>query len=520
MRRHSVDSGAMLTPTRAASAGRADARRSWPAVIGPETGLLIAITTVAAALRFATLADQSYWLDEAQAVHEVSLSFGSMLHAWSRYEGNPPLYLMLAWLWAHVFGTGEAGLRSLSAVLGVGTVPLIYLSGRELVSSRAGLLAAAFAAVNPFLIWYSQEAREYMLLVFTCAGSLLFFTRAWRRSGRGELVWWAVFSGLALLTQYFAGFLVAAEGLLLVYRLRSRASLVALAAMGVLEAALIPHVTSLLGNPLEFIVSVPLSVRLQQVPVSFAMNTLYQTGIVSYGLIGAAGLAAAVIALLVGGAGDRELRGAGVAALLAAAVLIVPLLLALVGHDDYIARSLLPGWAPLAITIAAACTADRARFAGAALAVLVLGVFIYAGIRIAGDPSLQKVDWRGIRAALGPARRPRAIVAYDGIFATAPLSLYLPDVAWSGPGPAPAPATATVREVDVVGSQGDQVARAPRGVRLIATRTVDGYEVARFALAPPWNLSPQQIGARASRLLTPATFTPAVLIQPASSGSR
>jgi uncharacterized membrane protein len=512
-----LDSGAMLTPTRTAPAGRAGARRWRPAAIGPEAGLLIVITIVGTVLRFATLAHQSYWLDESQAVHEVGLSFGGMLHAWSAYEGNPPLYLILGWVWAHIFGTGEAGVRSLSAVLGVGVIPLIYLSGRELVSRRAGLVAAAFAAVNPFLIWYSQEAREYMLLVFTCAGSLLFFARAWQRRSHRELIWWGLFSGLALLTQYFAGFLVAAEGILLVYRLRSRASVAALAAMGVLEAALIPHVTSLLGNPLEFIVSVPLSVRLQQVPVSFAMNTLYQTGIVSYGLIGAAALAAVVIALLVAGAGDRELRGAGLAALLAGAVLIVPLLLALAGHDDYIARALLPGWAPLAITIAAACTAARARVAGAALAVVLLGVFVYAGVRINGDPSLQKVNWRGVAAALGPARRPRAVViaTSDGIFASAPLSLYLPGVPWAGPGPAPAPTAATVSEVDVIGSAGDQVSRRPRGPRLIATRSVDGYEVARFDLGPAQRLTVQQLGNQASHLMTPAQPDPTVLIQPA-----
>jgi mannosyltransferase len=507
----------MIAPTRtapAAGAGRARAR--WLAPLDRASGLLIAITVVGAALRFVTIADQSYWLDEAQAAHEVSLSLGAMLHAWRGNEGNPPLYLILGWIWARIFGTGEAGLRSLSAVLGVGAIPLIYLSGRELVSRRAGLVAAAFAAVNPFLIWYSQEAREYMLLVFTCAGSLWFFARAWRTGSRRDLVWWAVFSGLGLLTQYFAGFLVAAEGLLLVYRLRSRRSVIALGAMGVLEAALIPHVTALLARPPEFIVSVPLSVRLQQVPVSFALNTLYQTGIVTYGLIGAAALAAVVIALLVAGADDRELRGAGLAALLAAIVLIVPLLLALTGHDDYIARGLLPAWAPLAVTIAAACTAARARLAGGALAVVMLSLFIYAGVRIDGDPNLQKVDWRAVSAALGPARRPRAIVvvASDGIFATAPLSLYLPGVRWAGPGPAPAPAMATVREVDVIGSRGDQISRPANGIRLIATRSVNGYEIARFVLARPWRSSPLQIASQASHLMTPVLAAPAVLIQP------
>ncbi len=79
-----------------------------------------------------------------------------------------------------MFGTGEVGLRSLSAILGVGLVPLLYLCGRELVSARAGVIAAALAAVNPFMIDYSREAREYMLLVVLCTASLLFFARAWR----------------------------------------------------------------------------------------------------------------------------------------------------------------------------------------------------------------------------------------------------------------------------------------------------------------------------------------------------
>ena len=55
-----------------------------------------------------------------------------MLHAWNAAEWNPPLYLIVAWPWAKVFGTGEVGLRSLSAILGVGLVPLLYLCGREL----------------------------------------------------------------------------------------------------------------------------------------------------------------------------------------------------------------------------------------------------------------------------------------------------------------------------------------------------------------------------------------------------
>ena len=63
---------------------------------------------------------------------------------------------------------------------------------------RAGLIAAALVAFNPLLIWYSQEARAYSLLVLLTAISLLAFAyvRA-APSGRGMAVW-AVASGLAL----------------------------------------------------------------------------------------------------------------------------------------------------------------------------------------------------------------------------------------------------------------------------------------------------------------------------------
>ncbi|MGH2874538.1 MAG: glycosyltransferase family 39 protein, partial [Solirubrobacteraceae bacterium] len=205
----------MLIGARTGAAREARTGRPSVRALPPQALILAGLIGVAAALRFATLTSQSYWLDESLAAHELSLAFGSMLSSWNVAEWNPPLYLVLAWPWARVFGTGEAGLRALSALLGVGLVPLLYLCGRELVSARAGLVAAALAAVNPFMIWYSQEAREYMLMVVLCTASLLFFARALRTRSARDLGWWAVLSALALLTQYFAGFLVAAEGAVL-----------------------------------------------------------------------------------------------------------------------------------------------------------------------------------------------------------------------------------------------------------------------------------------------------------------
>ncbi len=94
-------------------------RTRRPARSAPEPWILALLIVVGAVLRFTTLASQSYWFDEAQAAHEFSLSLGAMFHSMIVHETNPPLYFVLGWVWAKVFGNGEAGLRSLSALAGL-----------------------------------------------------------------------------------------------------------------------------------------------------------------------------------------------------------------------------------------------------------------------------------------------------------------------------------------------------------------------------------------------------------------
>jgi len=487
--------------------------------IPAETWILLAATAVGAVLRFATLGTQSYWFDEAQAAHELHMGFGAMLSSWSTSEPNPPLYFVLAWPWAKLFGTSEVGLRSLSALLGTAMIPISYRCAEQMISRRAAALVAAFVAVSPFMIWYSQEAREYMLLAVLCGGSLLFFARVWQGGGAADIRWWTLLSALALLTQYFAAFLVAAEALLLLYRGRRRPVVVAVIVLGAVELALLPHAISHASHPAAWIAGFPLAVRIRQVPVAFALGTLYQSSAVNYGLLGAAALAACMIVLLVVGAGGRALRAAGLAAALAGVVLLVPLLVALLGHDYYEARALMPAWLPLAVVLAAACAGVRARAGGAVLALVALGAFVYADVRISADAVYQRPDWRGVAQALGTPSSTRAIVAYDGTFASAPLAIYLPGVAWSGHGQIPqtSQAPVSIGELDIVGSVWQSTPRTlPRGTRVIASSAVDGYLVRRFALGGSWRAAPAEIAARAARLLGPAPAGAAVLVQRAT----
>ena len=119
--------------------------------IGP-VGAVALATVIGGAVRFSTMGLQSYWDDEAFTVDLVRMPFVHMLSTVLKTERTPHLYYVLAWGWTHVFGSGEWGLRSLSALLGTATIPIAYLAARTVVSRRGAVIAAFLVATNPFLV--------------------------------------------------------------------------------------------------------------------------------------------------------------------------------------------------------------------------------------------------------------------------------------------------------------------------------------------------------------------------------
>ncbi len=379
------------------------------------------ILGAAAVIRFATLGHQSYDHDEAVTAWRVLRGgLGTMLHVVATSERSPPLYYLLAWPWSKVFGTGEVGLRSLSALIGVLTVPAAYLAGSELASRRAGLIAAALVAFNPYLVWYSQEARSYTLLVFFVAWGLYFFARCLDNPSRRNLAMWATASTLALCSHYFAAFLVGAEGLWLVARgWPRRAPIVAVGATVAAGLALLPLAIAQEGTGRRnHFTTVPLVHRAAGVALGFLASPepggLVGSPPVRYlrGAVLVAGLILAVLALtlLLWRATPRERRGGLTIAGVAAAALIVPFALAAVGPDFVDVRNLIG--ALLALLVAAGiglgCRgAGRLGLAGAGAASLIF-LAVLAAVSASGQ--MQRPDWRGAAAAMGPPSGPRVLV--------------------------------------------------------------------------------------------------------------
>ncbi len=134
---------------------------------------------------------------------------------------HPPLYYALLHGWTALLGTGPTALRLLSVVIGVLTIPLLYLVARRLLATRAALLATFLLTINPLHVYYSQEVRMYGLVALLSVGIL---AAAWRGLTRrhGDMdghssrsmaphrlspVVYILLTTAALYTQYYAIFL-------------------------------------------------------------------------------------------------------------------------------------------------------------------------------------------------------------------------------------------------------------------------------------------------------------------------
>ena len=89
------------------------------------------------------------------------------------------------WLTVKVLGDGELAVRLPSIIAGTLVIPALYLLGHELYDRRTGLVAAAFGAASPLLIWYAQEARMYAFV--TLFGLLALWTQL--RAIRKPTMW-------------------------------------------------------------------------------------------------------------------------------------------------------------------------------------------------------------------------------------------------------------------------------------------------------------------------------------------
>lgn len=476
---------------------------------------LVMITAMAAAVRFATLGVQGLDHDESvTAVGVLHPSLGGTISAVAQLERTPPLYYVFEWLWTQAlgFGTDPTSLRFLSAVFGTLTVPVAFLAARELSSSRrAGVFAAALVALNPFLVFYSQEARAYALLVLLVALGLYVFARALARPTRGRLALWAFVSILAIWTHYFAVFTVVPEAAWLFWAIRPRRRpFAAVAAVGVLGGALLPLAVSQQGsNATEWFKQTSIFARAWQTPVHYLSTVKPEIPSAQAWTpdlqIAAATFAAAIMlicaVLLLRGGPRRDKRGALLAFTLAAISFAIPLAVAVGGADFLDARNLVGSL--LLLLIAAGIVFAGARPAVAGTAAVAVTCALFAGLLVVSNSNsvMQRPRYQGEAGAVGNSPFKRMVVVPRT--SEPPLSYYLGAQRADGVG-----RPVWVRELELFSSA--PTTDAPQApFRLLGERSArHGMWVARYRSPRPvrvW-LSPahatHMIGQGAGALVT------------------
>jgi len=183
--------------------------------------ILLSLTLIGTILRFYNLGYNSLWLDEASTLNFAIKSIPDIWQATTAGEFNPPLFYWTEHIML-LFGNSEVVLRFIPALLGVLTIPLIYLVGREFMDRNTGIIAAAACAFSPFLVFYSQEARAYSMMLFFVTFAMVFYFRALKNN---DLMNWALFgilSALAFWSHFYALVIIGALILYALYELLPR----------------------------------------------------------------------------------------------------------------------------------------------------------------------------------------------------------------------------------------------------------------------------------------------------------
>lgn len=179
------------------------------------------ILTSLFALRLINLG-QSFWLDEAITVQKAkTMGFWQLVKDFSPWDFHPPIHYWIVKIFGMVFGFNEMSAR-LPSLLAVIIIAFILYK-------MAGWWASALWLANPLVLYYSQEARMYMLVC-------MFLVLTWYGLDRKKhWVWLTVF--LALCTFYGSIFFLLA--LLIIYWRDRNKILIGMALAGLVLSPLV-----------------------------------------------------------------------------------------------------------------------------------------------------------------------------------------------------------------------------------------------------------------------------------------
>ncbi|PJF42813.1 MAG: hypothetical protein CUN50_02675 [Candidatus Thermofonsia Clade 1 bacterium] len=217
-----------------------------------QLALCVAALLIAAALRLLGIGAESLRGDEAFTARYWTLPLAELTApdglAWR--EPHPFGAFLAFGIWRAWAGERELALRALPALVNLLGAAAIYAIARHLFrgerAKQAGLWAMLLWACNPYLIWHSQDVRNYALWSGLSAVAFYALLRATARKRRRAWLFYALAEIAALYVFFLEGFLLALHGLYVLLRRRD-ALRTWLMALGAISLAHIPSIVQALA---------------------------------------------------------------------------------------------------------------------------------------------------------------------------------------------------------------------------------------------------------------------------------
>lgn len=170
---------------------------------------LVALTLLAALIRFGTLTRQALWMDEY--IWTLTGALRSLDAILNRPDGYPPTIALMVRCLTALGLDSDFALRAPSALAGTLAVPALYFLGRRLAGHRIAIAAAGLYAIHPFALWYSQELGAYALLTLFALTASLCLLRLLDGGGMGTAVGYSLSVACGFGVHYYFAFVVLAH---------------------------------------------------------------------------------------------------------------------------------------------------------------------------------------------------------------------------------------------------------------------------------------------------------------------
>ena len=176
--------------------------------------LLGVIMVVAAVLRLWKLGQVPFMHDEFSAFTRLHYdSFLDLIRDGVAPDAHPAGVQVFLYYWVKIVGWNAFWVKLPFALMGIGSVYLIYIIGRQWFNRTVGLLSAAFFGVSEFTIFYSQLARPYSAGLFFVLLQVYFWNRVLFDTKKPTTWLWVGFALSSWLAAMMHAFSIAQAGL-------------------------------------------------------------------------------------------------------------------------------------------------------------------------------------------------------------------------------------------------------------------------------------------------------------------